>query len=336
MPTRTLLIFIAASSLIGCGSGNDSNRIPPPNPTPNSALSSYESMRIESNGSIEGTWLLADSGSFRERRTFVGVDSLATATINGFRTVIVTLNDTGDSINVRRCRSESTFSQTGENHYTVPSDNTQNILRYTFLDEGSIQYLESESDTFTNDSGTSEYESELLIESEGFKISNATTIDDVNFNQAFTVNELTNSQGELVYQDAAFDVSCINHSQFHYTIDESYDSQGIIKRNYGEYTDDQIAIRAVSPAQESTTFIYTEEFTDKTSIIGDSEPEQEFILRQRSILAPDTSIGAQFDIIKRGNEALNDSRLGQQRFKALIQESDSTKTIDVNIDLVYE
>ncbi|CAA0103251.1 Uncharacterised protein [BD1-7 clade bacterium] len=336
MFVRTLNIALIAAVLASCSSDNGTDQLPTPVQAP---PAEFETMRVESNGSIEGVWLLASSGNEERLEVYATLNSNVDIVKTGFRTVLVTLNDSGDRVTVQRCKDDGIFEQTGEKEYTDIEETAgeeSRISRYTFSADGSVRYHYSISEIHVSEGQSDSFKFVSLLEGSGYKISNSTTFDDVRFNHSLTINQLTNTNGEQVYQNTEFGISCIEHSKSHLTINETTSgSAALYDKRYGESVEEELVVRAKNDDVGELAFNYSEIFFDISTVSGDEAPIHAKVRTQRGAFSPGDNPDIRYNNHFTQEDALTSSRFGDHQFESNIQSSEGEAEIDVDVDIGY-
>ncbi|CAA0125318.1 Uncharacterised protein [BD1-7 clade bacterium] len=334
MISRTICTIFITSMFAGC-SPDHSNSIEPPAA---SALAVFEFMRVVSDGSVEGVWLIATTGEGSEHERSPDAQADRNVAVVTLRTVSVTRNDTGDAIEIQRCNRKDTFLHFDENTYiddTSTPSGSEHYIGYTFSDDGTIYYAETINEVDEHNNGRLVFESERVLNGRGFKIANAVAFDSIRFEQSFVVNAFTDGSGEQFFSDADFDISCIEHSRVHNEVAVSITHSGVTEERYGGYTESELVVRAINQARGNLTFVHSERFSDVTRTIDASLPVQEFILDQYTSMTLDNHRGAQFGRTLNGDEAIDRRLLNSQRMKTHLQYNEDPLLVDIMLDIQY-
>ncbi|CAA0099520.1 Uncharacterised protein [BD1-7 clade bacterium] len=328
MLPRITTFILTAVALASCSSSNNDSDKP-------QRLAAYESMRVESNGSVEGIWLLAESGYGMElERNGENAAEIKTA-IEGFRTILVTLSDTGNTIKIEHCNQEDYYTQSGENTYSAPVDNAEEHEYYTLLPNGSIEYRDAGTRHETNENRDNTYDLEYEIDGKGFKISNTTDFSQIRFDQSITVNTFTNLNHQQVYSNAAFIVSCIDQRHIQHDFNESIQSGADKIRHIGSHTLDSVSTLAASESDENLRLAYSEGFSDRTKTTNDANPEQEFVLSKNMSITPQSAYGGRFNSSETGEAAQNNRIIKPRTIKDRVTYSRDPLVIDVTLDISF-
>ncbi|CAA0098811.1 Uncharacterised protein [BD1-7 clade bacterium] len=332
MSLRIINFTLMAVALASCSSSDNDSGIPQVAPA---RLAAYESMRVESNGSVEGIWLLAESGYGIELERDGDNAAEINTTVERFRTILVTLSETGDAVKIEHCDQEDYYTQSGENTYSAPANNAEEQEYYTLLPDGSIEYRDAGTRHETNENSNNTYDLEYEFDGKGFKISNTTDFSQIRFDHSITVNAFTNLNHQQVYSNAAFTVSCIDQLHIQHDFNESIQSGTDKIRYIGSHTLNNVSTLAESETDENLRLVYSEGFSDKTKTTNNANSEQEFVLAKNMSITPQSTYGGHFNLRETGEAAQNNRILNTREIKDRVTYSRDPLVIDVTLDISF-